>query len=307
MGSKSKICEEICKRLPPAENFYDVFGGGFSITHFMLERRKSAYKNFYFNEIRKDVVRLIQDAIAGKYNYDVFKPEWISRERFFREKESDAYIKIIWSFGNYGETYLFGESIEKQKRSLHQAIVFSEFDDYAKEVLGLEKFKEDYPIKERRLYLKNRLKVLEKDRCDLERLERLERLQQLEQLEQLERLQQLQRLPSVNFTSKSYEELEIKKNSTIYCDPPYLGTATYDKKDFNHKAFYDWADSIKEPVFISEYSVPDNRFKNVFNIEKRSMLSADKTVGNKVERLFANKTGYEKLMDLRNKSLLKKK
>ena len=72
-----------------------------------------------------------QDAINGKYNYDVFKPEWITGERFFSEKESNTYIKIIWSFGNNGRNYLFGKDIEEKKRSMHQAVVFDEFDVFS--------------------------------------------------------------------------------------------------------------------------------------------------------------------------------
>jgi hypothetical protein len=154
------------------------------------------------------------------------------------------------------------------------------------------------------LFLKNRIKLIGRDRFDLQQLERhqqLQQLQQLERLQQLQQLQQLQRLERLEFSSLSYEQIEIKIESTVYCDPPYLGTAKYDNKSFNHKSFYNWAGSVKEPVFISEYSLPDSRFKNVFNIEKRSLLSADKTVGNKMEKLFANKIGYEKLMDLRRK------
>ena len=143
-GSKSTICKDICSLFPTAENFYDLFGGGFSITHFMLVRRKNDYKNFYFNEIRQGICELVQDAINGKYSYENFKPEWISREKFFAEKESNPYIKICWSFGNNGNAYLFGKDIEQYKKSLHNAVVFNEFDDIVKEKLGIEKFKESF-------------------------------------------------------------------------------------------------------------------------------------------------------------------
>ena len=82
MGSKSKICDDIICLFPRADNFYDIFGGGFSITQAMLERRSSHYKKFYFNEIRPGICDLIKDAIAGKYNYDVFSPDWISKDKF---------------------------------------------------------------------------------------------------------------------------------------------------------------------------------------------------------------------------------
>ena len=34
-GSKTKIVEHIAKYFPNADHFYDLFGGGFSVTHYM--------------------------------------------------------------------------------------------------------------------------------------------------------------------------------------------------------------------------------------------------------------------------------
>jgi hypothetical protein len=289
MGSKSKICEEVCRLFPRADNFYDLFGGGFSITHFMLKHRKSHYKEFHFNELRKGIPELIKDAIAGKYNYAVYKPEWISRERFERDKENDPMIKIIWSFGNNGKTYLFGKDIQQDKKSMHMAIVFNEFDYYAKEVFGVDKFADGLSITDKRLYLKNRIKTLGKDRLDLEQLEQLERLQQLQQLERLERLE---------FYNTSYEDVPIKENSVIYCDIPYGGTAEYDKSNhtFNRKKFFDWADSQINPVYISEYNVEDSRFKCIANFKKRSLFSSNKDIRLvKTEKVYVNKAGYGKI------------
>lgn len=290
MGSKSKICESICGLFPKADNFYDLFGGGFSVTHFMLRHRRSHYKEFHFNELRKGIPGLIQDAISGKYNYNTYKPEWISRERFERDKEIDPMIKIIWSFGNNGKGYLFGKDIEQYKKSMHMAIIFNEFDNYAKEVFGTDKFAEGLSIIDKRLYLKNRIKTLGKNRLDLEQLEQLERLQQLERLEQLERL---------SFYNTSYENIQIKENSVIYCDIPYGGTAEYDKSSdtFNRKKFFDWADSQSGSVFISEYNVEDNRFRCIANFEKRSLLSANKDNKLvKIEKVYVNKAGYKKIL-----------
>ena len=100
---------------PRADNFYDIFGGGFSITQAMLERRSSHYKKFYFNEIRPGICDLIKDAIAGKYNYDVFSPDWISKDKFLKMVDSDPYIKLCWSFGNNGKGYIFGGDIKPYK------------------------------------------------------------------------------------------------------------------------------------------------------------------------------------------------
>ncbi|UCF50267.1 MAG: DNA adenine methylase [Thermoplasmatales archaeon] len=288
MGSKSKIVKEMIKVFPKADNFYDLFGGGFSVTHAMIVHRSKHYKSFHYNEIRKGACELIKDAIAGKYNYDVFKPNFVTRSEFQVEKERSFYHKIIWSFGNSGKNYLFGKDIEKQKESLHNAVVFDQFDDWAKKFFGFETFGKLKDIKERRLYCKNKIKYNKSKRMDLEQLERLEQLQQLQQLQQLEQL---------NFYNKSYIDVPIKDNSIIYCDPPYKGTADYDGNNrFNHAEFLDWVHENKSPVFISEYNIDDKRFRCIFKIKKRSLLSSDKSVGDKIEKLYVNKAGLNLLM-----------
>ena len=273
-GSKQKIIDAIAKYFPNAENFYDLFGGGFSVTHYMLEHRSKSYKHFYYNEIRSGICELIKDAINGKYNYDCFKPEWISREKFLKEKESNAYIKICWSFGNNGKTYLFGKDIENNKRSMHQAVIFNEFDSFMRDRFGLTEWPNDLTIEGKRLYLRRLSK------CG-------ERLEQLEQLERLERLQRLE------LTSLDYRQVEIKSNSVIYCDIPYYGTADYGST-FNHKDFFDWASSQENPVFISEYDIKDSRFFLLKEFKHRSTFSSS---GSKnipvIERLYGNKAAFD--------------
>jgi len=98
-------------------------------------------------------------------------------------------------------------------------------------------------------------------------------------------------------TTKSYEEVEILPNSVVYCDIPYQGTADYDGNTrFDYKQFYDWADAQINPVYISEYNLPDKRFTAIFQIQKDSMLSSNKTVGKKLEQVFANKAGVKALI-----------
>lgn len=317
MGSKSKIAEWVISQIPPATHFYDLFGGGFSITHAMLMKRKKDFKFFHFNEIRPGICQLIQDAIQGKYNYENFLPEWISKERFFQLKESDPYIKMCWSFGNDGQTYMFSPEIEPYKRSMHQAVVFNEFDDLSKKVFGFECFKEGYSINQRRLFLFNKIEFyrlngipdfllpfLSEDNLKiLDRLERLTRLQGLEQLQRLQRLQKLnglkdKNLSHLNFSCKSYEEVEIKDDSIIYCDPPYANTKGYDKnKFFNSTEFFDWAANHKTPILISQYEIRDSRFKIIAAKQKRSMLNSKKDFCvHKSERLYANPSFQKKYL-----------
>lgn len=266
-GSKTKIIEKIARFFPNADHFYDLFGGGFSVSHYMLMHRSKSYKHFHYNELRPGLCELIQDAINGKYNYDVFKPEWISRERFMREKEQNAYIKIIWSFGNNGEDYLFGKEIEDEKRSMHNAVVFDEFDSNMQNLFGLNKWPNKLSITGKRLYLRRVI---------------LNRKGELEQLQQLERL---------HFTNKSYEMVEIKENSVVYCDIPYQGTDDYGNS-FNHKVFFDWVDCKSCPVFISEYKVNDPRFYLLKEFQHRTTFSNGKN-DPVIERLYGNKIAFD--------------
>lgn len=303
MGSKSSICNELIKVFPRADNFYDLFGGGFSVTHAMLLNRKNEFKCFHFNELRPGICELIQSAITGKYSYKVFQPPWVSRDEFFRKVETDPYIKIIWSFGNLGAAYLFSKEIESYKRSMHCAIVFNELDQLAQKVLGMEKFKDGYSIYDRRLFLINRIEHFRKTKIpdflhkflSDQQLQQLERLQQLEQLERLERLQQLE------YYTATYDRVPIKKDSVIYCDPPYAGTADYDSI-FNTSRFLDWAHSQEQPVFISEYNIADERFKMIFKIKKRSLLGGEKK--HMEERVYANKAGLKAFLDHTKKRLI---
>lgn len=283
-GSKTKIIDKIARFFPNADHFYDLFGGGFSVTHYMLENRRKSFKYFHYNEIRPGLCELIKDAIDGKYNYDVFKPEWISRERFMAEKESNAYIKIIWSFGNNGKTYLFGADIENKKRSMHQAVVFDEFDDFMMDTFKMDKWPNKLSIQGKRLYLIR----ITNQRIELQRLQQLEQLERLEQLQQLQRLERLER-PIL--TNLDYRQVLIEPNSVIYCDIPYQGTDDYGNT-FSHKEFFDWAASQQRPLFISEYNVSDDRFYLLKEFKHRTAFSNG---GNSpvVEKLYGNKIAYD--------------
>jgi hypothetical protein len=327
MGSKDKIAASLAMNFPPAEHFYDLFGGGFSITHYMASKKSTKYTYFHFNEIKTDVVELIKKAIAGDFNYTHFKPDWISRERFHRDKEFDAYIRFLWSFGNNQTTYLYGPDIEPYKKSMHMAVVFNEFDDLAEKTFRFNKWpSQAKTIYQKRMYLRQLIEHYRKTKIpphlheflpsknlkrlpqieqmerlgqlqvfqELERLERLKQLQHLEGLERMKRFQRLEglhHLNTLNFYSKDYREIPIKPHSIVYCDIPYQGTADYQGK-FSHKEFFDWASSRQFPVFISEYHISDPRFQLVYSVDKRSLLSPNKNVDNKSEKLYWNRIAH---------------
>jgi len=318
MGSKAGIIASIAMNFPRAKHFYDLFGGGFSVTHYMLKNKANRYQHFHYNEIKSDIVDLIRRAIGGEYSYKRFKPAWISREDFLKKKDTDAYVRVCWSFGNNQKNYMFGRDIESYKKSMHQAVVFGEFDELAKEVLGFDVWPSvAKTIKHRRFYLRQKIEFYrntkipkvfyqslpEKQLQKLERLEPLEQLQKLQQLEQLERLQQLQQLEQLerlqklenssipfqqlNFSSMDYRDVKIEKDSIVYCDIPYKSTSPYG--EFDHEQFFDWAATRPFPVYISEYQIDDSRFKLVYEIDKRPMFkNTDKITKIKQEKLYWN-------------------
>ena len=120
-GSKNFIAQWIIDTLPKAENFYDLFAGGCAVTHAALLSGK--YEHFHANDI--DIApQLFRDAINGKYKNE---KRWISREDFARLKDTDAYVRYCWSFGNNGIHYLYSKEVEPWKKALHYARLFNDF------------------------------------------------------------------------------------------------------------------------------------------------------------------------------------
>ena len=256
MGSKSGIADKIISFLPKGGRFCDLFGGGFAMTECAI--RSGRFDSFLYNELNPLLPPLIKDAIAGKYNYDVFKPKWISREKFNQLKDKDGYVKYLWSFGNNGRQYLFGRDLEPKKKSLYDFVVFgikdkfikTYFDDIDKYVIGND-------IRKRRVLLGRYMKMKQQKRPYRE-------LQQLQQLQQLERLE---------ITCSSYDEYQYTDGDIVYCDPPYESTTGY-SSGFDSKAFYDWVASRDYPVWFSSYQgISDKRFDMVYAIGKVNLMA----------------------------------
>ena len=119
----------------------------------------------------------------------------------------------------------------------------------------------------------------------LERLARLQRLESLERLERLARLQSLERLERLEVNAGDYRDVPIPDDSVIYCDIPYRGTSGY-KNAFDYEAFYDWAESRKQAVFISEYAMPEARFRCVAERKKTSGFSSTSNSTKTIEKIF---------------------
>lgn len=273
-GSKNKLAPKIFELFPQKKNFYDLFCGGGAVTHYALLSNK--FEKVYQNDINKDCLDLFIDAAKGKYRNET---RWISREDFFKLKDSEPYVKFCWSFGNNLRNYLYGKDLEESKKVWHYAVFFDDFEP-AKKILNVD-FSPIKKINNRyKKYLESK-KILGEHR-QLYHFLNENRLQSLESLERLERLEQF---------STDYQNVKIYKDSVIYCDIPYENTDVYtlDKKqNFDFERFYSWCEKQTEPVFISSYKMPEDRFICIATFEHRSILSA--TANNKVlEKVFIPK------------------
>ena len=121
----------------------------------------------------------------------------------------------------------------------------------------------------------------------LQSLQSLQRLQSLQSLQSLERLERLQRLEKFR---GDYRNVRIQPDSLIYCDIPYKNTTEYSDSGFDYESFYDWAEMQSEPVIISEYAMPAERFERIDFIEKRATLSATDNRQVKKEGLWVPRT-----------------
>lgn len=268
MGSKTKIAPNILARLPDGRRFVDLFGGGFAMSH--AARLSNRWAGVLYNELNPLLVPLIQDALDGKYNYNVFKPEFITHEMFADRKDTDGYVKYIWSFGNRGQEYLFGKDIEPLKHEAHDFVVFGKPTTHFTRV---EKYVTGRDIHKRRIQFTGYCRKV-CQRFDIQQLEQLERLQQLERLE---------------LHCGSYEDYTYQDGDVVYCDPPYEGTSTYGDDRFDHQKFYEWVATRPYQVWFSSYQGLANDFRLVWAKRVRSTLSGTNNNCINYECLYTNK------------------
>ncbi|AXK90508.1 N6 adenine-specific DNA methyltransferase [Cylindrospermopsis raciborskii virus RM-2018a] len=262
----TKILNSIYKKTGWFENFYDLFGGGASLSI----AATLGNHNVYYNEINKSIVELFKYVING----GELPILWINREEYWSLINKDdwhgGYAQIIWSFGsNPGKSYLYGKNIVQIKKELHDYVVEQGYlKDKAKRINLIKEF-------EQKTLFNNKI---ESKKLNLQHLERLERLEKLNHLEKLKHLY---------ISNLDYSKVQIKPNSVIYCDPPYAGTAKYNKTKFDYQSFYNWCLNNPNPVFISEYSMPVE-FNLIASFSHRSTYSATNNSKKTVENLYWN-------------------
>ena len=309
MGGKSKIVKDLIPQLPSLKYFVDLFAGGCSMTHGAILSKK--YSHYIVNDI-DDAPSLFLDAINGKFKNET---RWISRDDFFALKDKEPYIRYIWSFGNMGKTYLYSREIEPYKKAFWEFAVFKNAEPLRAYGFNIDELLDLPTSYERRIAFRQylaKLPFVDKKGShlyykpselkkykgfndntmldNLQSLQSLERLQNLERLEKLQGLEKQENFENLEIHQGCYKKVELPEPSecVIYCDPPYINTAGY-IGDFNHDEFYDWCiEKAKQgyKIFISEYEMPRDRFKSIFNVDKRQTLNGKGAGKLKQEHLF---------------------
>lgn len=123
IGSKNLIARWVVENLPPAQHFYDLFGGGGAITHAAILSGK--FGVFHINDNNEKLL-LFTHAICGKYNNI---PNWVSYKQFHLST-TPVYEKTIYSYGNNGVTYLYSPVQEEYQQLFYKAIILRDYEAY---------------------------------------------------------------------------------------------------------------------------------------------------------------------------------
>ena len=324
-GSKDKIAEKICSLFPIKENFYDLFMGGGSIIHYQLlqNQYKNYYANDFNSLVVKAFDMAIHGKFKNetrwisREEFDKLKnvdPYVAFCFSFGNDLKSYAYGKEIEPYKK-ALHYLIVFQDESLMKEIFPNVDFSfvhKIKDVNERRLTVQQFMKrnelgyNTPLEgsikamsilehENRLETLNsisssRLDNIERfekiNNVNLQSLNRLKSWEQLASIEQFASVEQLASIERLAIYNKSYDEIEIKPNSVIYLDPPYKSTNKYEiSKDFDYEKFYSWCERQTELCFISEYSMPKDRFTCIAEIEHRSIICANENQS-VIERVF---------------------
>lgn len=339
-GSKNKLAERIVRLLPKRTHLIDLFCGGCAVSHAALLMGK--YEHIHINDINWMCPTLFIDALNGKYNDE---NRWISREDFFRLKDTDPYVAVVWSFGNNLRDYLYSKEIEPLKKAIHYAMFFSDYSlgkelghdlsfidpiqDLQKRYLAVK----HYFNKQGHFRHQSFLGGVRISGCSQQKQTKGSIHFGISSLGKAvksslskKKIQAPQRATAQRRTQHSciacntesgstvcpdirggqilpitssvldYEEVAIPEDSVIYCDIPYEGTGGYIEKDkggFDYERFYQWCERQTQPVFISSYQMPEDRFDCIEEFTHRCTF-AQKDNNLVTERIYVPKHQAER-------------
>ena len=298
-GNKNSIAEELIKTIqwkePRKRTFYDLFGGGGSVS---FEALYQGY-NVVYNEINKSIYELQKLLVErGKTQelskYGILPEEWyrfINKEEYDKLKydETDlaynGFINVIYAFGNkWHSNYLYAVDRQSYKKRYHNKIMIDEN------------------------WVNQRVKILKnmtEEEINDKRVEHLERITILERYRELWQLEKFCK-NTITLSNKSYEEVKLGKpeESIIYCDIPYKSVSADiygEKNTFNRDEFVKWCKEKAEQgytIYVSEFEFDIG--EEIYRKERYEHVSQkNNDTENREEVLFMiNKDTKDKLIKL---------
>lgn len=236
-GSKSRIAGWVLDQLPPGDCLVDLFAGGCAVTHAAMEAGR--YARYIANDIG-DGPKVFRDAMRGEF--DGFMLHVPTREEM--QGSPDLATRVIYSFSNDCEGYLWGKDMEAVQRAASALIL-------------------DPSVHGRRLAWRHLCQELGRyiaDGGDPDRVKSKDDLQRQERLQSISGLG-----GDLTVYGVDYRDCPVPEGAVVYADPPYRGTRRGRKVDmrgyaggyFDVAAFDRWLDEVPFMVCVSEVTCPD--------------------------------------------------
>ncbi len=200
MGSKQKLVDNIVpfilNRHPDTTDFYDVFGGGGSVSLYTV--RKYPKISVHYNELSKAVGSLMQYLKDGRE----LPLRFVTRHKFDSKYGGDdwyaGFLQTCWTFGNNQRSYLYGMDVHDFKQELTKLVLTGLGD-----IEYLERFANDYVLKEygknvnTRIFINSaRYKTPYQRRILMQR--QIPIIGVLQHMGRIERLLQIENMPGIN-------------------------------------------------------------------------------------------------------------
>ena len=289
MGSKSKIINFICDNIPTCDTFVDLFCGGGSVTHYMIEQNR--YNNYICNDVNYLIVDLLSKAMNPNRNQNDTL-DFISHDDFMTQRFIDGYIRYVWSFGNRGMTYIYSADKEPIKRMFHNALFYGDYqsvrEHFGVDLSGIESINN---LRHRMLAMRRIVKEQRPEYYEISRLQHVENINRINDVK-------FDTDDNIILFSEDYRNIIVPEWSVVYCDIPYRGTGTYSNGNtkFDYDAFYEYALKSEHPIFISEYDMP-NDFVCVDEIDKKCQFKNSVGAIDTVERLYTTQNSLQIIND----------
>lgn len=315
-GSKNRIAKRILDVLPAAPVLYDVFCGGCAITHAALLSGKysrvvandinsmipHAFETALAGGFRNEDRWISRGDFQKLYKTDPYVAICFSFGNNLKDycyaPDLEPYKRALHYAIFWQDTGPWRELCPETADALKK-VVESEQDRHKRRIgagraivtalkAGLMNGTINPAVMDKPIYRKIRKEKTPELRIQsaesVERLKNLETLQTDESLCRLQSLKSLERItdvdvpPALTVTTGDYRALNFEPGGIIYCDPPYKSTGQYHTVGtFDFEAFYSWCLHQSNPVFISEYTMPEDLFVPVASFTVTRKLSAKKS------------------------------